>query len=78
MLIERNQLNVGAYYVLRVDMRDGAAQIVQYLKDFTKALEYANHNFDATIGYKFIVVEVQGSIQAQGTPSIVTSLTRKL
>ena len=78
MLIGRDQLNVGAYYVLRVDMRDGAAQIVQYHTDYTKALNYASRSFNPDQGYKFLVVEVQGVVQGHGVPDVVTTLTRKL
>jgi hypothetical protein len=78
MFIERDQMNVGQYYVLKVDMRDGAAQIIQYQTDYTKALDFANSKFNADYGYKMVVVEVQGVIQAQGVPNVVTSLTRRM
>ena len=78
MNIERQQINVGAYYVLKVDMRNGEAKVSQYHTDYTKALEYATHNFDVNSGFKMLVVEVQGIIQGQGVPDIVTSLTRRM
>ena len=78
MYMEREQLNVGAYYVFKVDMRDGAAIIVQYRTNYTEALDFANSKFNADYGYKMVVVEVQAVVQAQGLPDLVTSLTRKL
>lgn len=78
MDIQRDQVNVGAYYVLKVDMRSGEAKISQYHNDYTKALESATYNYDSNGGYKLLIVEVQGIIQAQGNPDIVTSLTRRM
>ena len=78
MDIQRDQLNVGAYYVIKVDMRSGRAEISQYHTDYTKALEYATHNYDSDWGYKMVVVEVQGVVQGQGTPDVVTTLTRRM
>lgn len=78
MIIDRKQLNVGAYYVLRVDMRKGDSMVLNYHSDYTSALESAEYNFSPDQGFINVVVEVQGVIKAQGVPEIVTSLTRKL
>ena len=78
MIIDRKQLNVGAYYVLRVDMRGSSCMVLKYHSDYTSALESAEYNFSPNQGFINVVVEVQGVIQAQGVPEIVTALTRKL
>lgn len=78
MDIQRDQINVGAYYVLKVDMRSGEAKISQYHNDYTKALESATQNYSANYGYMYLVVEVQGIVAEQGIPEVITSLTRRM
>ena len=78
MDIRRDHLEVGTYYVLKVDVRSGKAEVSQYHTDYTKALEAATCNYSPDFGYKMLVVEVQGVVQGQGNPNVVTSLTRRM
>jgi len=78
MNINRENLKVGEYYVLKVDMRTGEATVSQYHNNYTRALESATHNYSPDWGHKMVVVEVQGVVQGHGVPDVVTTLTRKL
>lgn len=78
MNIERNRINVGAYYTLQIDMRDGNSKIIRYHTDYELALHDAAYKFSPNQGYVYVVVEVQAVVSGQGDPCVLTKLTQKL
>lgn len=80
MKIQRQNIDVGQFFVVGLNMQNEEAHIVRYWKLYEDALRDAQEKWyeSRDKGFVYLVLEVQGLVASQGVPNLTTKLTEKL